>query len=188
MRSFAAFALVFSSSLAFAGEGILGTKGETASTFQATQSSGGSFLQMIFALLIVLGIMKFALPKILSAKVFAKLGGKLTTRVDSSIKIEESATFPGGALHLVTVRGRVLLLGSTATAINTLADLGNGNTPDPGPAFMDYLTNASTEAESLVAPAQDDEPRAVVETISAPQEQTHPEVHAALDRLQKLMR
>jgi flagellar biogenesis protein FliO len=186
MRRLATTILCLQASLAFAGEGMLGTKESAASAFQPTQASGGSFIQMIVALLIVLGIMKFALPKLLSAKVLAKFGGKLTTGLDSSIKIEESATFPGGSLHVVTVRDRVLLLGSTANTINTLADLGQVQRADPGPAFMDFLDHAATnQAETPVMAIVDTTP--VQEPVVAETE-LQPDVQAALKRLQQLMR
>jgi hypothetical protein len=97
---------------------------------------------MILALVIVLGAMKFVLPKLMSPKLLAKLGGKFSTGLNSEIKIEESASFPGGNLHLVTIRGRSLLLGTTASSITTLADLGMKPENNPGDAFMDILDRA----------------------------------------------
>jgi flagellar biogenesis protein FliO len=134
--------LAFVAATSFADDGILGTKGDTTSAFQPAQSGGGNWIQMILALVIVLGAMKFVLPKLMSPKLLAKLGGKFSTGLNSEIKIEESASFPGGNLHLVTIRGRSLLLGTTASSITTLADLGMKPENNPGDAFMDILDRA----------------------------------------------
>ena len=134
--------LAFVAATSFADDGILGTKGDTTSAFQPTQSGGGNWIQMILALVIVLGAMKFVLPKLMSPKLLAKLGGKFSTGLNSEIKIEESASFPGGNLHLVTIRGRSLLLGTTASSITTLADLGMKPENNPGDAFTDILDRA----------------------------------------------
>jgi flagellar biogenesis protein FliO len=122
--------------------GMLGTKSDSNPALQASQTSGGGWIQMIIALVLVLGIMKFLLPRLVSSKVMTKLGGKLTSGVGSEIKIEETASFPGGNLHLVTVKGRSLLLGTTPTSITTLADLGMKPINNPGDAFMDILDRA----------------------------------------------
>ena len=169
--------LSFVAASAWADDGLLGTKGDTASALQGPTSSGGSLLQMIIAVLVVFGLMKFFLPKMI-----AKFGGKLNTGIGSSIKIEESASFQGGTLYLVSVKDRSLLLGVAGTSITTLADLGSANNPNPGPTFLEILdvadeTNAiNTEPiEELTAPEF-----AVVETGSQAKD--------ALQRLQKLMR
>lgn len=127
---------------AFSQSGMLGTKSDSTPAMQAGQTTGGGWIQMIIALVIVLGIMRFVLPKLISSKVMTKLGGKLTSGVGSEIKIEETASFPGGSLHLVTVKGRSLLLGTTPTSISTLADLGLKEVNNPGEAFMDILDRA----------------------------------------------
>jgi flagellar biogenesis protein FliO len=191
MRIITALVLGLFSSLALAGEGMLGTKGDTTSTYQPTSGSGGSFFQMIFALLIVLGVMRFLLPKLFSAKVLAKFGGKLTTGLNSSIKIEESATFPGGALHLVTVKGRMLLVGSTATTINTLADLGNEQKNDPGPTFLEFL-DVADRREDLSFGTPSEVPTTAASNTAVVQAETTSQAdgpaRAALERLQQLMR
>ena len=166
------------SSLALAEDGILGTKGDSSSALQGPTSSGGSLLQMIIAVLVVFGLMKYMLPKLI-----AKFGGKLNTGIGSSIKIEESASFQGGTLYLVSVKDRSLLLGVSGTNISTLADLGNTNKPDPGPTFMEYLDVADTTK------AINEEP--IVEEIEVPQfavVEVGSEAKSALERLQKLMR
>ena len=177
-RLFILLALALSSSFAFGEDGILGTKGDASSALQGPTSSGGSLLQMIIAVLVVFGLMKFMLPKVM-----AKFGGKLNTGVGSSIKIEESASFQGGTLYLVSVKDRSLLLGVAGTSITMLADLGNTNKPDPGPAFMDILDRADETK------AFNTQPIVEAETIEyAVVETRDPQAMEALQRLQKLMR
>jgi len=166
------------SSLALAEDGILGTKSDSVSALQGPASSGGSMLQMIIAVLVVFGLMKFFMPKLV-----AKFGGKLNTGVGSAIKIEESASFQGGNLYLVSVKDRSILIGVAGTNITTLADLGTAHKPNPGPTFMEYLDVADTAKAINTEPildAQEDLDFAVVETGSQAKD--------ALERLQKLMR
>jgi flagellar biogenesis protein FliO len=181
-RFFVLLCLVLSSSFALAEDGILGTKGDASSALQGPASTGGSLLQMIIAVLVVFGLMKFMLPKVM-----AKFGGKLNPGLGSSIKIEESASFQGGTLYLVSVKDRSLLLGVAGSSITTLADLGNANKPDPGPTFMEILDVADERnafnAEPIVK-AETIE-YALVDTEIQPKDANAME---ALQRLQKLMR
>ncbi|MBS1703647.1 MAG: FliO/MopB family protein [Armatimonadetes bacterium] len=165
-------------SVAFAEDGMLGTKSDSISALQGPTSSGGSLLQMIIAVIVVFGLMKFLLPKMM-----AKFGGKLTTGVGSGIKIEESASFPGGTLYLVNVKDRSLLLGVTPTSINTLADLGAVVKNDPGPTFMEFL-DSTDGSKAVVTEAPAAEPQ---EEIAMAVVGTDDEAKIALERLQKLM-
>lgn len=146
-----ATALLFTA-FAVAEDGILGTKADSMGGLQAAQPAGGSWIQMMIALVIVLVGMKYVLPKMLSPKVLAKLGGRLSTNVDSAIQIQETASFPGGHLHLVKVNNRTLLLGTTATSIATLADFGTPAQAEVGDPFMDYLDRAVVEVPSSTPP------------------------------------
>lgn len=171
--------LTFLAANAFSQSGMLGTKSDSTPALQASQSSGGGWIQMIIALVLVLGIMRFLLPKLISSKVMTKIGGKLTSGVGSEIKIEETASFPGGNLHLVTVKGRSLLLGTTPTSITTLADLGMKQVNNPGDAFMDILDRA------VVQPTF--EPEATT-TEMIEEEITNPPTESASDALARLSR
>lgn len=177
-RIFTLSLLSLCSSFAIAEDGLLGTKSDSASALQGPASSGGSLLQMIIAVLVVFGLMKYFMPKLI-----AKFGGKLNTGIGSSIKIEESASFQGGTLYLVSVKDRSLLLGVAGTSITTLADLGNVNKPDPGPTFMEYLDVVDdSKAVNTMPIVEIEEPltHAVIESGSQAKD--------ALERLQKLMR
>jgi flagellar biogenesis protein FliO len=175
-RFLTSVSLATMASLSLAGEGdsskeltgILGTKASSTQAFTPTTSSGGGLLQMVFAVLIVFVLMKWLLPKLIS-----KYGTKISTGLNSSIKLEESASFPGGTLQVVTVRDRVLLLGVSGSNISTLADLGSITKNDPGPTFSEYLE---------VSPGEAPIDQTMIQMRPTPEE-----AQAALDRLQKLM-
>ncbi len=112
-----AITLLASSLVAFAAADPLGTKASPAA-FDASPVGMGPVFQMLIALALVGAGVKFALPWIV-----ARLGGRMATGVGGSIRVEESATFPGGKLYIVEARGRTLLLGATSQNINLLADL-----------------------------------------------------------------
>ena len=174
MKRILVIASMFTAALSAAQDGMLGTKAGGSSQFVPSNSSGGGLLQMIFAVVIVMVLMKVFLPKLMT-----KFGSKLSTGLNSAIKIEESASFAGGSLHLVTVQGRKLLLGSTPQSITTLADLGEVTKPDPGPTFME-LVEAAPETE-FAQPVPMDVMRANIEVAED-------EAQAALRRLNELMR
>ncbi|HLO97714.1 MAG TPA: flagellar biosynthetic protein FliO [Fimbriimonas sp.] len=157
--------------LANAQDGILGTKGSNSPMLNSGASTGGSFLQMMVAVIVVVGLLKFVAPKLM-----AKFGGRMFTPVGSQIKIEESASFPGGNLYLVNVKDRSLLVGVTGTSIQTLADLGITPAPDPGPTFMEMIEVAHTSPE----PELEIINHAVIEDRTMAQD--------ALARLQRLMK
>lgn len=96
----------------------LGTRPSPAA-YEASPVGFGPVLQMLAALLLVGAGIKFALPAIM--KRFG--GGFAASSKEGGIRIEESATIPGGKLYVVEVRGRTLLLGSTASNISMLADV-----------------------------------------------------------------
>jgi hypothetical protein len=110
----------------------LGTKSDV--VFASAPSSGIPILQMFISLAIVLGLLKFVLPKLAT-----KLNKKLVTPLNSSIKIEESAQFAGGALYVVTARGKSLLLAVSGAGVQCLSDLTPAVAPKPEPLFMDIL-------------------------------------------------
>lgn len=175
------------SSFSLAGDGMLGTKGDGTSAFQGSSSAGGSLLQMIIAVIVVFALMKFLLPKMM-----AKFGGKLSTKVGGGIQIEESANFPGGTLYVVNVRDRSLLLGVTGTSINTLADLGMTNKPNPGPTFMEYLETAQepvveVKKEVITQAVVAIQPTEIEEEVASISVENSDEAKKALNRLQKLI-
>jgi flagellar biogenesis protein FliO len=95
----------------------LGTRTSPAS-YDASPVGFGPVVQMLFALALVGAGIKFALPALMK-----RFGGRISTQANGTIRIEESAAFPGGRLYVVEARGRTLLLGATGQNVSCLADL-----------------------------------------------------------------
>jgi flagellar biogenesis protein FliO len=147
----------------------LGTKSDSAAL-----AGGGSpvgvmpLLQMLFALGIVFALLRFGLPKVAN-----RLNKHLATPLNSSIRIEESANFAGGALYLVSVKHRTLLLSVGTHGVNCLADV-----TDPVPIAE------SATFEELVQSAPDWTP---TEPQPEPDGSLSTDaIKAALDRLSRL--
>ena len=96
---------------------------------------------MLFALAIVGAGLKFALPALMK-----RFGGRISTPTNGSIRIEESAAFPGGRLYVVEARGRTLLLGATSQNVACLADL---TTNDFAEALVQAESPATDPLEQL---------------------------------------
>lgn len=109
--------------------------------------SAMDLLQLVVSLVLVLALVKFALPKLLG-----KFSGKLSTTAGSSIRIEESAHFANGQLYVVTVRGRTLLLSAGTQGVRCLVDLTQGkpNLEEP-PAFFEMLDAQAAAQEAIVS-------------------------------------
>jgi flagellar biogenesis protein FliO len=101
----------------FASADPLGTRPSPAA-FDASPVGAGPVVQLLLALALVGAGIKWALPAIVK-----RFGGRISTEIGGTIRIEESAAFPGGRLYVVEARGRTLLLGTTAQSVACLADL-----------------------------------------------------------------
>ena len=106
-------------------QGILGTK---ASPISSSAGSGGfgvmPLVQMGIALAVVLGLLKFVLPKLVG-----KMNKKIVTTANGGIHIEESANFAGGSLYIVRARSKSLLICASGQGVTCLAEL--TETPEP---------------------------------------------------------
>ena len=74
---------------------------------------------------------------------------RLSAATASPVTVEASQTLPGGTvLHLVTVRGRTLLLGATPQSVQTLTEWRDGplEEEDETQAFEAYLSRANAAA------------------------------------------
>lgn len=152
---------------AFAGPGMLGTRTEATPTVAGGSSPVGimPMIQMLVALGIVVALVKFVLPKFL---------GKVARPTNAGdINIESTAALnASGSLHIVTARGRTLLIGATPTGMTCLADLTDESTDEPeivpvaaptkAKSFEELLASA-TIADPKPAPARpvDDVARAL---------------------------
>ncbi|HWA82562.1 MAG TPA: hypothetical protein VG820_03950 [Fimbriimonadaceae bacterium] len=164
------------SALASAGEGFLGTKASpTMGPIQTDAGGAGfmSFLQMVIALGIVLVLLKFVMPKLVT-----KLNKKIVTNVGGGIHIEESAAFAGGNLYIVRAKSKTLLLSVTAQGVVCLADLTSEQAAPEPETFRDIVD------KELSGPLQ---PFAVVEAPMEVAQDAHAnDAAAALERLKRL--
>ncbi len=135
MRS-AALTLILLAGSAYAGDGILGTKASPTTGGVTPDSSGVGFMpfmQMILALGVVLLLLKFVMPKLVT-----KLNKKIVSKDGSSLQIEESAAFAGGSLYIVRAKGKTLLLSASNTGVSCLADLTGSAAPEL-PSFQEIV-------------------------------------------------
>lgn len=112
---------------------------------------GGDLLQMGVALAVVLVLLKFVVPKLVT-----KFGKQTIGKSKGGIVIEESAAFGTGHLNVVAVRGRTLLIGVTQQNVSLVADLTEPTiaeaTPEEvEPAFFELLDQAQEIEEAPVA-------------------------------------
>jgi hypothetical protein len=149
----------------------------------ATSSAGASGIGLmpLFQMLLALGIV-FVLLKVLLPKLAAKVTRRIATPLNSSIYIEEGASFAGGMLYVVSAKGKTLLLSAGAHGVSCLADLTTepSRQPEP-PAFMDILAeaeNTPVAPEAVVLAPEAVDP--------ANSDISHEQIEAALQRLQRL--
>lgn len=140
-------------------QGILGTKSSPV-TVSSTSGSMGvmPLVQMGIALAIVLGLLKFVLPKLVG-----KVNKKLVTSATGGLHIEESANFAGGTLYIVRAKGKTLLLSASTQGVNCLADITEAPEDEPKTEFEKIIdaqpgetlpTHAFVEEEPQVEQTQ----------------------------------
>ena len=158
MRSWAILAMAAAASTAISGEQFPGAKADLA-TSTAQVSGGGSGLMPLFQMAIVAGLillfLKFWLPKVLG-----KLSKRVNPKMGGSIRIEESADFAGGTLYVAQVRKKTLLLCSSGSGVQCLADLTEAENTDSEPRSF---------AETLQAASADQEPRTEAAPTPSPE-------------------
>lgn len=136
---------------AIAGPGMLETKTDTAPTFAATNSSPLGIMpmiQMLVALAIVGGLVKWAMPKALGK--VSRLGKS------GEITVEASQALGAGTVHVISVRGRTLLVGATANNMSLLAELSEHDaTFDESFARTVFETPAEIAEPATMTPSDD---------------------------------
>ena len=134
MRFWGGVKLWLVSSLAFSQEQFLGTK-----TDLSTSSGQSAGLMPLFQMAVVAGVILLFL-KVWLPKILHRVNRKISTKPRGGISIEESATFAGGTLYVVTARGKTLLLSASTQGVNCLADLTTSEAKaDDRKAFIDVL-------------------------------------------------
>lgn len=151
MRSFGVLTLVSLATLSIAEPGFLGTRSGGGAAITSTMSSPvgvGSILQVALVLAIVLGAVRWLLPKVVS-----KLNTRLITNLGGEIRIEDTASFAGGNLYIVKARQKTLLLSVGTAGVTCLADLSDQEAKlEPKPTFAQVLENAKPlSPESLAS-------------------------------------
>jgi len=97
-----------------------------------------ALLQLVVALVLVIGGLKFFLPRLAPA-----LSRRLNPGLSGRIKIEESATFPGGALYIVRIEEQEMLLSvSQSGGVSKIADLAQSSGKD---AFFEVLDQKAAQ-------------------------------------------
>ena len=169
----------------------LGTKkdvisGAKANSAPVTQPM--DMLQLLVAVVIVGFLVKWLVPKAI-----AKMGRRISAPVGSAITLEESATFGGGLLQVITVREKSLLLSVASSGVTCLADL-TKSVPEKEelPAFFEMVDKADP-ARAVVSemPADEDEmsmDEALKIISNAKQKASAPTSDESLERLNRLLR
>lgn len=117
----------------------------------AAGSSGLPILPLLAAVLGLGAIVKLGGPKLLA---FA--GSRVHTSVGSGITIVETANVAQGALYVIQVRGKTLLIGATSGAVATLADLTESSQAQVAePAFFEHFDAALVEAPAAESIEED---------------------------------
>lgn len=117
------------------GQGFPGAKPDPASDFSQSSGGGmGALFNVLLALGIVYGLLRYAMPKVL-----ARMNKRLVTGAGSAIKVEESASFAGGSLYVVSARGKAILLSVGAQGVRFLADLTETPKAAESPSFGDLV-------------------------------------------------
>ncbi len=101
---------------------LMGTKRDLVSGAGAATQDGGNGLMLLVQTLFALGIVYLGIRYLLP-KFAGRLNRRLSPSLGSEIVIEESAAFAGGALYLVSVRGKNMLLSVNGQSVTCLAEV-----------------------------------------------------------------
>jgi flagellar biogenesis protein FliO len=125
----------------------LGTKADLVSSPVERTAQGTSVVPQFLTALVALGI-AIVLLKYFAPKLLAKFNRGLATPLNSSVIVEESASFASGSLQVVTVRGKSILLAISPQGVTYLTDVPSHAPVDPAPAFFELLDEQSSEPKT----------------------------------------
>jgi flagellar biogenesis protein FliO len=94
-------------------------------------------------------------------KLMGKMNKRLVTSAGSDIRIEESASFAGGSLYVVSARGKTLLLSVNAQGVQCLSDLSEARPEPLAPTFGELVEaqlQRTTQESEPAGPTADPEP------------------------------
>lgn len=157
-------ALTLSLAFQFGAADDLGTKANPVNSGVGGSSMGiMPFVNVLLALGIVYGLLRFAMPKMM-----VRMNKRLVPGVSSGIQIEESAAFAGGSLYIVSARGKTLLLAVGSQGVQSLADLTGPEAKSPAPEIFAEIVDREMSAPVFV-------PKAVIHPeVSDPIEEEAP--------------
>lgn len=112
-------------------------------------SGGAPSIWPLVQAMLVLGAL-FALLKWGGPKLIGRMGKRLSTSLDSPIRLQEAAQCGVASLQVVEVRGRTLLLASGPQGVTFLADLTSTPESAAPPAFFEMLDSAEGTHEKAV--------------------------------------
>ena len=136
----------------------------------------GSLFNVLIALGIVYGLLRFAMPKIM-----ARMNKRLVTSTGSAIRVEESASFAGGSLFVVSARGKTLLLSVSSQGVQNLADLTEIKPSAEPQTFSEIVDKAVVFQTDSTLNTQHPTPNTQPSTPN-----TDPDWAVALERLERL--
>lgn len=141
MKRLPSILLILGSHVASAQSSFEGMKQDVLGEKVPAQSTNG--LMPLLQLGLIVGVL-FCLIKFVMPKLIAKMTNRLSTGLDSSIRVEESATIGTGGLYVIGVRGRTLLVGASSQGnINLVADLTQDQKREEAePAFFELVDQA----------------------------------------------
>jgi flagellar biogenesis protein FliO len=140
-----ALAAILMPAAAFAGDGMLGTRTDVAPTSSGSPVGVMPMIQMLVALAIVAGLVKYVLPRVLNR--VAKPAS------EGDIAVEATTALGAGTLHIVRARGRTLLIGATPAGMSCLADLTETEAPLAAPTTTPTTTSKPVSFEEMLAAA-----------------------------------
>ena len=141
----------------------------------------GALFNVLLALGIVYGLLRYAMPKVL-----ARMNKRLVTGAGSAIKVEESASFAGGSLYVVSARGKTILLAVGSQGVRFLTDLTETPTAPEPPSFGDLVERELLATNGKAVVTSERGPVAIFEQGVVEQPAADAEWSAALARLERL--
>ena len=163
----------------------LGTKPDITLGNPASFSTSSSIMPLV-QLAVVVGVIAFAL-KLLLPRMLPMINKKLNPSLGSRIKIEESASFAGGTLYIVSVGEQSALLSVSTQGVQKVMSLEHASEPSER-AFFEHVDAKSAKPIARAAVVLREDADAILDAkpTSAPT-MTPDQAAVALDRLKRLV-
>lgn len=139
---FGFFTLLLMGQSAFAQSALDAAKPDVLVQRASESTSMMPMIQMLITAVVLFGLFKWLAPKIRNW-----VGTRMDKPLESDLKIEESATLAQGALYVVSLRGKSILIGATPQSISLLTELTPNTVATEEPVFFEMLDKAAVEME-----------------------------------------